>query len=255
MDAASDIELPSLSADEQSRYQWQMWIEGHGEIGQRKLKATSVLVSRIGGVGGTAAYYLAAAGIGKLLLAHAGPIRPSDLNRQILMTTPALGTARVDSAVVRLRDLNPHVEIETVAENISDENAARLVGKVDIVVDAAPLFNERHAMNRAAVQLGKPLVEAGMYDYDAQVTTVLPGKSPCLACLWPNDPPHWKREFPVLGAVSGTVGALAATEVVKLITGVGEPLAGRLLTMNLRSMEFRTLAIERDPNCRVCGQR
>ena len=255
MAAASDHDLPSLSLDEQARYEWQMWIEGHGEAGQRKLKSTTVLVSRIGGVGGTAAYYLAAAGIGKLVLAHAGSIRPGDLNRQILMTTPALGTARVDSAAARLRDLNPHVEIETVAENITEDNADRIVGKVDIVVDAAPLFNERHAMNRAAVQSGKPLIEAGMYDYDAQVTTVLPGKSPCLACLWPNDPPHWKREFPVLGAVSGTVGALAATEVVKLITGVGEPLAGRLLTMNLRSMEFRTLAIERDPNCRVCGQR
>lgn len=254
MNAASDNDLPSLDADEQARYQWQMWIEGHGETGQRKLKATSVLVSRIGGVGGTAAYYLAAAGIGKLVLAHAGAIRPSDLNRQILMTTPALGGARVDSAVARLRELNPHVEIETVGENISDDNADRLIGKVDVVVDAAPLFNERHAMNRAAVKLGKPLVEAGMYDYDAQITTVLPGRSPCLACLWPNDPPHWKREFPVLGAVSGTVGALAATEVVKLVTGVGEPLAGRLLTMNLRSMEFRTLAIERDPKCRVCGE-
>jgi molybdopterin/thiamine biosynthesis adenylyltransferase len=250
---ASDQHLPPLSLDEQARYQWQMWMEGHGEIGQRKLKGTSVLVSRIGGVGGTAAYYLAAAGIGKLVLAHAGAIRPSDLNRQILMTTPALGGARVDSAVARLRELNPHVEIETVAENITDENAERLIANVDIVVDAAPLFTERHAMNRAAVRLGKPLVEAGMYDYDAQITTVLPGRSPCLACLWPNDPPHWKREFPVLGAVSGTVGALAATEVVKLVTGVGEPLAGRLLTMNLRSMEFRTLAIERDPKCRVCG--
>ncbi len=250
-DAAPD--LPPLTPAEEARYEWQMWIDGHGEAGQRKLKGTTVLVSRIGGVGGTAACYLAAAGVGKLLLAHAGSIRPSDLNRQILMTTPALDTPRIDSAAARLRDLNPHVEIETVPENISAENAERLIERVDIVVDAAPLFTERHAMNRAAVKLGKPMVEAGMYDYDAQLTTVLPGQSPCLACLWPNDPPHWKRQFPVLGAVSGTVGALAATEVVKLVTGVGETLAGRLLTMNLRSMEFRTLAIDRDPHCRVCG--
>lgn len=253
MAAAHDHELPALGPDEQARYEWQMWIEGHGEEGQRKLKSTSVLVSRIGGVGGTAAYYLAAAGVGKLILAHAGSIRPGDLNRQILMTTPALGTSRVDCAAARLRELNPSVEIEAVAENISDDNALTLVEKADIVVDAAPLFGERHAMNRAAVRLKRPLVEAGMYDYDAQLTTVLPGQSPCLACLWPNDPPHWKRQFPVLGAVSGTVGALAAVEVVKLVTGVGEPLIGRLLTMNLRSMEFRTLGIERDPKCRVCG--
>ncbi|QDT56372.1 Molybdopterin-synthase adenylyltransferase [Caulifigura coniformis] len=253
MASRSDEELPALTPDERARYEWQMWIDGHGEPGQRKLKNTSVLISRIGGVGGTVAYYLAAAGIGKLLLAHAGTIRPSDLNRQILMTTPALGTSRVDSASARLRELNPLVEIETVGENVSEENADRLVGKVDLVVDAAPLFAERHAMNRAAVRANKPLVEAGMYDYDGQLTTVLPGKTPCLACLWPNDPVHWKREFPVLGAMSGVVGALAAAEVVKCITGVGEPLTGRLLTMNLRSMSFRTLSIERDPNCRVCG--
>jgi len=253
MASSSDEHLPALTPDEQARYEWQMWIEGHGERGQRKLKNSAVLISRIGGVGGTVAYYLAAAGVGKLLLAHAGAIKPSDLNRQILMTTPSLGTSRVDSAAGRLRELNPHVEIETVGENISDENADRLVGSVDLVVDAAPLFAERHAMNRAAVRLKKPLVEAGMYDYDGQLTTVIPGQTPCLACLWPNDPTHWKREFPVLGAVSGVVGALAATEVVKCITGVGEPLAGRLLTINLRSMSFRTLTIERDPNCRVCG--
>ncbi|HVJ68824.1 MAG TPA: HesA/MoeB/ThiF family protein [Caulifigura sp.] len=252
MSDAHELPVTDLTPEEHARYEWQMWIAGHGEAGQRKLKSTAVLVSRIGGVGGTAAYYLAAAGIGKLILAHAGEIRIADLNRQILMTTPALGSLRIECAAERLRALNPNVEIETVAENLSDENAARLVGKADIVVDAAPLFAERHAMNRAAVQLNKPLVEAGMYDYDAQLTTVLPGRTPCLACLWPNDPPHWKRQFPVLGAVSGAVGALAATEVVKLITGVGEPLAGRLLTMNLRSMEFRTLSIARDPECRVC---
>ncbi|HVJ88094.1 MAG TPA: HesA/MoeB/ThiF family protein [Caulifigura sp.] len=248
-----DPHSPALSPDEQARYEWQMWIEGHGEAGQRKLKGSSILVSRIGGVGGTAAIYLAAAGVGRLLLAHAGDIRPGDLNRQILMSTPLLGTSRVESAAEKLRELNPHVVIDVVPENLSDENADRLVGQVDLVVDAAPLFAERHAMNRAAVRAKKPLIEAGMYDYDAQLTTIIPGQTPCLACLWPNDPPHWKRQFPVLGAVSGAVGALAATEAVKLITGVGEPLTGRLLTMNLRSMSFRTLAIARNPDCPTCG--
>ncbi len=129
--------LPHLAPEELARYEWQMWIEGHGEIGQQKLKSARVLVSRIGGVGGTAACYLAAAGIGKLLLAHAGDIRPSDLNRQILMSTPALGTPRIESAISKLRDLNPHVEIETVPQNISDDNAEALIAQVDYVVDAA----------------------------------------------------------------------------------------------------------------------
>lgn len=246
-------DFPELTNDERARYEWQMWADGFGEEGQRKLKASSALVSRVGGVGGTVAYYLAAAGIGKLVLAHAGNIKPSDLNRQLLMTTAGLGTSRSESAERRLGDLNPGVEVEAVAENIDEDNAAELVGRVDVVVDAAPLFEERFLLNREAVRQGKPLVESAMYDFDAQLTTVIPGTTPCLACLYPEHPPHWKREFPVLGAVSGAVASLAAVEVVKLITGIGEPLAGKLLTINMRTMEFRKLSILRRDDCPVCG--
>ena len=247
-------DLPDLTDDERARYEWQMWADGIGEQGQRKLKAARVLVSRVGGVGGTVAYYLAAAGVGRLVLAHGGNIKPSDLNRQLLMTTAGLGSSRVDSATARIGDLNPEVEVVAVPENISEENAADLVGRVDIVVDAAPLFEERFLLNREAVQQGKPLIECAMYDFDAQLTTILPGKTPCLACLYPEHPPHWKREFPVLGAVSGAVAALAAVEVVKLIAGIGEPLAGKLMSINMRTMEFRKRPIARRPDCTVCGR-
>jgi len=246
-------ELPFLTDAERARYEWQMWTPDVGEEGQRKLKAASVLVSRIGGVGGTVAYFLAAAGVGKLVLAHAGNVKPGDLNRQLLMTTDWLGKPRVESAQRRLQELNPHVDIVALNENVSDANATAIVKQADIVVDAAPLFSERFAMNRAVVEQGTALIECAMCDLDAQLTTIIPGSTPCLRCLYPVDPPHWKREFPVFGAVSGMIGALAALEVIKLITGIGEPLTNSLLLINLRTMEFRKLPTVRDDQCPVCG--
>jgi len=247
--------LPELTADDRKRYEWQLTVRDFGEEGQRKLKAATVLVSRIGGVGGAAAIQLCAAGVGKLVLAHAGNLRLDDLNRQLLMTTEWLGKPRVESAVLRLRALNPNVEIETVAENISETNAAELVGRCDLVVGAAPLFTERLHMNCEAVRQRKPLVDCAMYDLEGRVMTVIPGQSACLACLCPEPPPNWTRRFPVFSAVASTVGALAAMEAIKLIAGFGQPLAGKLLTFDLRDMSFRTIAITRRADCAVCGGR
>lgn len=244
-----------LIDSERSRYEWQIWTPDIGEPGQLKLKQASVLVSRVGGVGGTVAYYLAAAGIGKLVLAHQGNIKPSDLNRQLLMTTGQLGCSRVESAKQRLKELNPHVDIETVNENISADNATTLVAGVDMVVDAAPLFAERFAMNDACFRLNRPLIECAMFDFNAQLTTLIPGRTPCLRCLFPEEPAHWKRQFPVFGAVSGTIAAMAAVEVIKLITGVGEPLLNQMLFVNLRTMEFRKLPIAANPDCSACSSR
>lgn len=245
--------MSQLTDAERARYEWQIWTPDIGEAGQQKLKAASVFVSRIGGVGGTVAYYLAAAGIGKLVLAHAGNVKPSDLNRQLLMTTDSLGKPRIESAKRRLYELNPNVMVETFGENVSEENADRFVSQVDLVIDCAPLFPERYAMNRACVEQSKPLIDAAMYDFDAQLTTIVPGETPCLACIYPDDPPNWKREFPVFGAVSGTVAAMAVVEAIKLLTGVGETLRGKMLWMNLRRMEFRKLPVTRRQNCPVCG--
>lgn len=248
--------LPDLTPDELLRYQWQLWVRDFDEQGQRRLKAASVLVSRIGGVGGSAALHLAAAGVGRLVLAHAGNLRLDDLNRQTLMTTDWIGKPRVQSAERRLRELNPLVEVETVAENVGEANAAALVARADVVVGAAPLFDERLLMNREAVRQDKPLVDCAMYDLEGRVMTVLPGQTACLACLYPEPPANWKREFPVFSAVSSTVGSLAAMEVIKLIAGIGpaaEGLAGRLLTFDLREMSFRKIAIPRRGDCEICG--
>lgn len=246
-------DLPPLTDEERAVYEWQLWVPGFGENGQRRLKNASVLVTRCGGLGGVVAYELAAAGVGRLVLAHAGNVRPSDLNRQLLMTHAGLGRSRIESVRARLLELNPRLDIVAVPENVSDANAEQLVAQADLIIDCAPLFTERFALNRQAVQQNKPLIECAVYELEGQMTTVLPGQTPCLACLYPEDPPVWKRQFPIFGAVAGVLGCLAATEAIKLISGLGEPLTGQLLTCDLTTMSFRKRQIARNPQCAVCG--
>ena len=234
-------------------YEWQMWVPDFGEVGQEKLKNASILVSRCGGLGSVVAYELAAAGIGKLVLAHAGNLKHSDLNRQLLMTYDHLGKPRIDSVQRRLRDLNPHIEIEPYSENISESNARDIVSNVDLIIDCAPLFEERFAMNRQAVVQGIPLVECAMYDLEAQVTTIIPQETPCLACLYPDQPPMWVRQFPVFGAVSGMIGCIAVMEAIKTIAGFGQTLKSKMLNVDLRSMKFQIIDIYAALDCRVCG--
>lgn len=245
-------ELPELTDEERAIHDWQFAIDGLGESAQRRLKAASVLVSRVGGLGGSVALQLAAAGVGRLVLAHAGNLRPSDLNRQTLMSHAAIGRPRLASAIRRLHDLNPRLDIVPVPENASPSNALDLVRQADVVVDAAPLFPERFALNQAAVTLRKPMVESAVFDLDVHLTTLIPGRTPCLRCLYPEDRTDWTRKFPVLGAVSATAGSLAALEVLRLIAGLESPLAGVLLTLDLRTLNMKKFRIRRLPGCPVC---
>lgn len=245
--------LPDLTDTDLALYEWQMWVPGVGEEGQRKLKAASVLISRVGGLGGLVALELAAAGVGRLILAHGGDLMLSDLNRQLLQTRAQVGRPRVESITQRLHDLNPDCEIVAVPENVSAANADGLVAQADIVVDAAPLFEERLALNAAAVRARKPMVECAMHTLEASVTTFLPGRTGCLACYVPEVPPTWTRQFPVFGAVSGTAACVGAMEGIKLITGIGEPLAGEMLCMDLGQMRFRRVKLPRLEGCAVCG--
>lgn len=245
----------ALTDEERDRYSWQLSSRGHGEAGQLKLKQATVLISRTGGVGGSIALQLAAAGVGRLILAHAGNLRLNDLNRQLLMKTRGIGRPRIETAKETLRELNPLVEVETVGENISESNAAELVSRCDVVAGAAPLFVERLLLNREAVRQQKPLVDGSMFEWEGRVLAVQPGQSACLACLHPESPPNWKREFPVFSAVSCTVGSMVAAEVIKIITGVGQPLFGKLLLADLASMSFRQLPLVRRGDCAVCGDR
>jgi molybdopterin/thiamine biosynthesis adenylyltransferase len=170
----------------------------------------------------------------------------------MLMTADGLGKPRVESALRRLKELNPRLAVEIRNANIGEENVDELVEDADLIVDAAPLFRERFLLNRAAVEQGKPMVDSAMYELEAQLTTIVPGRTPCLTCLYPGDPPGWRRQFPVFGAVSNMIGSLAAMEAIKVLSGVGEPLLGRLLVADLRDMSFRTVKLQRNLHCLVC---
>ncbi len=245
--------LPELTDTDRALYEWQMWVPGMGEEGQRRLKGASVLISRVGGLGGLVALELAAAGVGRLVLAHGGHLKLADLNRQLLQTRSHVGEVRMDSIVRRLQELNPDCEVIGIAENASPDNADELVEQADIVVDAAPLFQERLALNAAAFRAEKPMVECAMHNLEASVTTFIPGRTGCLACYVPEVPSTWTRQFPVFGAVSGTAACLGAMEVIKLITGLGEPLAGEMLCMDLARMSFRRVKLPRRDDCAVCA--
>jgi molybdopterin-synthase adenylyltransferase len=244
---------PRLAESEAAVHAWQIDVPGFGEAGQRRLKAATVLVSRIGGLGGAVVWDLASAGIGRLILAHAGCPSDSDFNRQTLMRYDRRDVLRVEQAAERLREYKPSLQIETVSENMSPANADHWVAQADVVVDCAPMFEERLAMNDAAWRHGKPLVECAMYEMQGTVSVLVPGKTPCLRCLVPEPPPHWKRRFPVFGAVAATVGSLAAVETIKLLGQFGEPLIGKRLQFDLRNPRFHTTQLVVDQACPNCA--
>ena len=243
----------SLTDTEIERYRRQMMLPGFGEAAQLTLKNTTALVTGVGGLGGTAALYLAVAGVGKLILVRGGNLQRDDLNRQILMTDDWVGKPRVFKAQETLAQLNPDIEIETVCEYVNADNIDPLVQQADIALDCAFDFKERDLLNGACVRWRKPMVEAAMNSMEAYLTTIVPGQTPCLTCLFPEKP-EWDRwGFGVLGAVSGTLACLAALEALKLITGLGDPLLGQLLTMDLARAEFAKRRPYHDPNCPVCS--
>lgn len=245
--------LPELTPTEVERYRRQMMLPGLGETGQRQLKNTTALVTGVGGLGGTAALYLAVAGVGKLILVRGGNLQRDDLNRQVLMTDDWVGKPRVFKAKETLARLNPDIEIEAVCEYVNADNIDDLVRSADIALDCAFDFQERDLLNAACVRWEKPAIEAAMNAMEAYLTAIVPGTTPCLTCIFPEKP-EWDRwGFGVLGAVSGTLACLAALEAIKLITGLGEPLLGKLLTMDLARAEFAKRRPYHDPNCPTCG--
>jgi molybdopterin/thiamine biosynthesis adenylyltransferase len=242
-----------LSPTELERYQRQIMLPGFGLEAQQQLKNSTVLVTGVGGLGGTAALYLAVAGVGKLILLRGGELRLDDMNRQVLMTDDWVGQPRVFKAQETLTAINPDVQIEAICEYVTPDNVDALVQQADVVLDCAHNFVERDLLNEACVRWGKPMVEAAMNDMEAYLTTIVPGLTPCLSCIFPEKPDWDKRGFGVLGAVSGTLACLTALEAIKLITGLGTPLLSQLLTMDLNRAEFAKRHPYHDPNCPVCG--
>lgn len=243
-----------LADTDRKKYVRQLSIRGFGAAGQQALKNASALVARGGGVGGTVAIYLAAAGIGRMTVMHGGNLTWSNLNRQILMAEANVGQPRADQIRTSILRLNPEVDLTVLAEDPNDQNLDALVARVDVVCDCVPTWEERYALNRAIVRRRKPMVEAAMNGMEAHLTVFQPGETPCLHCLYPEPDPDWNGlDFPVLGAVSGAVACLAAIETIKVVTGFGQPLKNRLLAFDTEYHEYRKFNVYRDPNCSVCG--
>ncbi len=238
---------------DRSIYEWQLDVPGFGEEGQEKLRGTTALVSRIGGLGGAVAFQLAAAGIGRLILVHAGNLRKDDLNRQVLMQWDGLEKPRVKSAAKTLATFNPNIEVEVHDANFAEDNAVDLVGRADLVFSCAPLFDERFLMNRECVRQGKPMIDSAMYNLEGHVLPIVPRETPCLACIFPEKPPHWKRRFPVIGAVSALVANMGVMEGLKLLAGFGETNLGKMIMVDAARMEMRKIKVKRRTGCPVCG--
>ncbi|MGQ9721007.1 MAG: HesA/MoeB/ThiF family protein [Candidatus Jordarchaeum sp.] len=241
----------SLSKSEKERYDRQMRISEWGEKGQKKIKQSKVVVMGVGGLGCPASIYLAAAGIGNLVLVDKESSELSNLNRQILHWQKDIGKPKVISAKEKLEELNPEIKVEAIQIEITDQNIEELVAGATVVVDAMDNFEIRFMINKNCVKKRIPFVHAGIYGFQGQMTTILPGKGPCLRCIFPTTPPEADK-FPVAGVTPGVLGILQATEVIKLITGIGEPLIGKLLFFDGEDMTFIICEASKNPNCKIC---
>ena len=248
-----------LSPVELQRYHRQLILPGIGEEGQRRLSGARVLLVGAGGLGSPAALYLAAAGVGHLAIVDDDVVDLSNLHRQVLHGTRDIGRPKVTSAGETLRDLNPHVDVATNHARLSSGNALELLRGHDIVVDGSDNFPTRYLVNDACVLLGIPCVHASISRFDGQASVFATPEGPCYRCIFPEPPELGTipscAEGGVFGALPGLLGSIQATETIKLITGVGEPLVGRLLLVDALRMRFRTIELARNPTCPACGTR
>lgn len=233
-----------------SRYSRQLPLLG--EEGQERLRRSTALVVGAGGLGSVVLYYLVAAGVGRVLVVDRGYVDLPDLNRQILYTEEDLGKPKVEVAVARLRKLNSEVEVSGYAVDVEDEVLEKLVAGSDVVVDCLDNWRARLRVNELAVRYSKPLVHAGIEGFYAQLTTVIPGVTPCLACLVPK-PPERSGTIPVVGFTPAVAGSIEASEAIKILAGLQPGLAGYLLVVDLRNVEFAKMAIVRREGCPVCS--
>jgi sulfur-carrier protein adenylyltransferase/sulfurtransferase len=252
--------VPStLPDDQRRRYSRHLLIPEVGEEGQRKLLAARVLLIGAGGLGSPASLYLAAAGVGTIGIVDEDVVDDSNLQRQIVHTTSRLGEPKVESARETLEALNPDVEVRTFRERMTSENVDRILGEGwDVIVDGADNFPTRYLVNDASVWHGIPVVHGSIYRFEGQVTVFKPGDGPCYRCLFPTPPPPELApscaEGGVLGVLPGIVGSLQASEALKLVLEIGDPLVGRLQLFDALGATFTEVALRRDPDCPVCGE-
>jgi adenylyltransferase/sulfurtransferase len=246
-----------LTDGQRERYNRQLVLGAVGEDGQRKISDASVLVIGTGGLGSPVLLYLAAAGVGTLGIADGDVVDHSNLQRQIIHSTPDVGRSKVDSAAEKLNRLNPHVRLEKHPLMAMPENITQMIDGYDFVVEATDNFETKFLINDACVRAEKPFSHAGVLRMSGQTTTVLPGRSACLRCLFDQPPPPGSvpeaAQVGILGAVAGTLGTVQATEALKYILGTGALLQNRLMKLDAQQMRFTTLSIKRNPACKVCG--
>lgn len=243
-----------LSDQEKERYRRQMMLDSFTMDQQLRLKNSTALVSGIGGLGGPAALYLAFAGIGKLVFAHDGKLTLSNMNRQVLMKHDWIGKTRVIQGKKTIQEINPDVEVEVYDERATESNVDKLLDGVQLTISARPNFVERRILNAACVKKGIPMVEAAMNGMEGYLFNIVPGTTPCLNCMYPENNPEWKElGFPVLGVVSGMLGCMMALEGIKILTGYGKPMLSKMLVYNTVDMSFKKFNIHKDKKCKVCG--
>ena len=250
-------EAPALSPEEIKRYSRHLIMPEVGLDGQRRLKASSVLCIGAGGLGSPVALYLAAAGIGRMGIVDFDVVDFSNLQRQIIHGTPDVGRPKLQSAKDRLQAINPHVHVDLHETALSSKNALELFGPYDVIVDGTDNFPTRYLVNDACVITGKPNAYGSIFRFEGQASVFATKEGPCYRCLYPEPPPPGLvpscAEGGVFGVLPGLIGMIQATEAIKLILGIGEPLIGRFLIYDALRMRFRELKLRKDPECPVCG--
>jgi adenylyltransferase/sulfurtransferase len=250
-------DLPQLTNDEIKRYSRHLIMPEVGVDGQRRLKSGSVLCIGAGGLGSPAAMYLAAAGVGRIGVVDFDVVDFSNLQRQIIHGTPDVGRSKLASAKDRLQAINPHIDVQTYETSLSSENALDLFADYDVILDGTDNFPTRYLTNDACVLLGKPNAYGSIFRFEGQASVFATKDGPCYRCLYPEPPPPGLvpscAEGGVLGVLPGVIGVIQATEAIKLLTGIGEPLIGRFLIYDALRMRFRELKLKKDPDCPVCG--
>ena len=249
--------LPELTSSELRRFNRQIILPEFGIEAQRRLKAGSVLLVGLGGLGSPASLYLAAAGVGRIGLLDSDVVEETNLQRQIVHGQSSLGRLKNESAEARLRDINPDVQIERHDVRLNVDNALELIARYDVVIDGSDNFPTRYLVNDACVKLGKPDVYGGVLRFDGQLSVFDARVGPCYRCLFPEPPPQEFApncsEAGVLGVLPGVIGSLQATEVLKLLGGIGSPMIGRMLIYDGLDLSFTTVQIAKDPDCPVCS--
>jgi sulfur-carrier protein adenylyltransferase/sulfurtransferase len=255
---AGEEELgPPLTRDQMRRYSRHLLLPEVGVTGQRRLRASKVLLIGAGGLGSPAALYLAAAGVGEIGLVDFDRIEASNLQRQVMYGTKDVGRPKLEAARDRLTDLNPDVAVRLYDQHLTSETALEVLRPYDVILDGTDNFPTRYLVNDACVLLGKPNVYGSIYRFEGQASVFDARRGPCYRCLYPEPPPPGLvpscAEGGVLGVLPGLIGTIQATETVKLLLGIGEPLIGRLLLFDALSLRFRELTLRKDPDCVISG--